>query len=109
MIEITPKRLYQIGFYCFFIVALMGVINFIVYFQVNNIFSKISSFASLIFNFALAFFFKYMLSLEPQIEEGEATDDINQLIKEVSNGGKSGVQGEKQTHRTTKRSRHIKA
>lgn len=111
MIEITPARLYKIGFVCFFIIGIMGLLNYVNSFFAISIWSKIGGLFSLAFNFALAFFFKYMISLEPSFEETEATDDINKLIKEVTNGGgktNSRIQGKDGSNRSSKRSRSTK-
>lgn len=87
-LEITPKQLYVIGIFCFSIAGLANLVNFFIFFGQTNIFSKIATLGGIIFNFALVGLFKYLLSLEPKITDEVASDDIDEIIKEVTNGGK---------------------
>jgi hypothetical protein len=88
MLEITTKNFYIIGMVSFFIIAITGIINFIIYFAVNNIWSKIGGAFTIIFNIAVALFFYYLLSLEPKIESIAGSDDIDEIIKEMNKGDK---------------------
>lgn len=89
MIEITPRRLYIIGMWCFLIVGVTQTVSYVLNFPILNIWSKIGNAGTLIFNFALAGLFKYLLTLEPQEEEEiiAESDDINEIIKEVTKEG----------------------
>lgn len=83
MLEITPKRLYIIGMCSFAIVAICSIANLMLSWGFLNAWSKIGTLASIIFNFSLAGFFYYMLSLEPKITEEVQSEDIDEIIKEV--------------------------
>lgn len=84
MIEITPKRLYQIGFYCFIIAGLANSWSFVGNFAYTSLATKVAALAGIVFNFALAGLFSYMLSMETQIENVAQSDDIDEIIREVS-------------------------
>lgn len=83
MIEITPKRFYITGIICFSIIAVFNIANFIAFFSATNFFSKMSSLGGIVFNIALVGFFFFLLRQEPAMEEVAASDDIEEIIKEV--------------------------
>lgn len=73
------------GVISFLIIGLMNTINFIIFWSINNIFSKISGFMGIIFNIALVLFFNYLRNLEPTYSEEYASDDIEEIIKDIKN------------------------
>ena len=87
MIEITPRKLFGIGIFCFSITALTNIANFIIYYQTANIFSKINTIASLIFNLALVASFVYLRKITPvQNTEFKADPkEIEEALNEFSN------------------------
>lgn len=83
-IEITQERFFKIGMWCFFIIAMMNILNFFYTIKYHNIFTVISSWASIIFNLALVGFFYYLYSqTTPQITEEYADNSIDDLIKQI--------------------------
>lgn len=88
MIEITTKRFYVIGIVCFSIIGIANIFSFLIAFPYSHIPAKVASIGGIIFNFALVGLFKYLLDLEPKEEVVATSDDIDEIIKEVSNGKK---------------------
>lgn len=84
MIEINTKRLYIIGIFCFSIIGIANFVSFTLTFSVTSIWAKVAALGGIIFNFALVFFFKYLLSMEPQITDEVESDDIDEIIEEIS-------------------------
>lgn len=87
MIEITPIRLYRLGAICFSIIAMSNTVLFLMNFENFGFFSATSTLANIIFNYALAYFFYYMLKNSQQeslIFENNTDFDniINKLEKE---------------------------
>lgn len=83
-LEITQERFFKIGVWCFLIIGLMNIGIFIENYKYLNFYSITSSWASIIFNFALSGFFYYLLKqTSPQIEEEYASEDIKELLQEV--------------------------
>jgi hypothetical protein len=84
-INITPERLYKVGFWCFFIIFLTGLFNFFIIFEQLNIASIIGTVAQLTFNLILALFFRYMIKSSGNFTEIPEPEDIEEIIKEVKN------------------------
>lgn len=84
MIEITPKKLYIIGIFCFSIIGIANLYSFFQFFAATTIANKVASMGGIIFNFAMVGLFYYLLSMEPQITTVAESDDIDEIIKEVS-------------------------
>ena len=78
--EIKMSTFYKVGIACFSIIFLMGLINFAIYFNVNNVFSKISSLATLVFNFVLILVFKTLLGSVAQAE-GSGSEELKELME----------------------------
>lgn len=83
MIEITPKRLYIIGMVCFSIIGICNLYILLLNIKVSTFPASVASIAGIVFNFALVGLFKYMLSLEPTYTDEYASDDVNEIIKEL--------------------------
>lgn len=90
--EFTQKQFYQVGMYSFIVVAICMIANFLIFYEVNNIFSKISQIATIIFNFALVLFFRKLLDdvvrseemiklMQAQINENTDVKDIVTNLK----------------------------
>lgn len=90
MIEITPKRLYIIGIFSFIVVGVANSVGLIQNWEFVSIWGKIASIGGIIFNFTLVGLFKYLLDLEPKVEIIAKSDDIDQIVKEISKNGKRG-------------------
>lgn len=89
MIEITPRRLFKIGFFCFSIAGAAQFAGLVINFNVLNIFSKISTIANLIFTIAVVFSFSYLLDNTPKETVGsQEPEDITEIIKEFKKNGK---------------------
>ena len=84
MIEINTKNFYIIGIICFIVIGLANIANLILTFSILTFPGKIASIGGIIFNFALVGLFYYLLSMEPQISEVAASDDIDEIIEEIS-------------------------
>jgi hypothetical protein len=82
-IQINPKQFYTIGIVSFAIIGLMNLVNFFIFWGINNIFAKISSVFMILFNFSLVLFFNYLRNLEPIEETITESDDINEIIKKM--------------------------
>jgi hypothetical protein len=93
MREITQKEFYQVGFYTFIVVAFCMIANFFIFYEINNVFAKISQIATLIFDIALILLFKRMLGeaeraenmlklMEAQINE---KSDVKDIVKKIKN------------------------
>lgn len=110
MIEITPKRLYIIGIFSFLIVGISNSVSLIQHFQALSIWGKLASIGGIIFNFALVGLFKYLLDLEPKVENVAQSDDIGEIIEalnqnETKTKREQGISGKKRANTHTKRSR----
>lgn len=87
-LKINPKQFYTVGIYSFIVIAVFNFLNFLISFSKINLFSKIAMFAGIIFNVALVLFFNYLRSMEPVEETLAQSDDIDEIIKEISKGKK---------------------
>jgi len=76
-LNIDMETFYKVGIGAFSVIFLMGLINFFIFFQTANIFSKISSIAQLIFNIALILVFRMLLGTV----ENEG-GDMGELLEE---------------------------
>ena len=85
-LEITPKQLYIIGIFCFSVIGIANSVSLILTWSMSVIWGKLASIGGIIFNFAMVGLFNYLLGLEPKVTDEVASDDINEIIKEVSNG-----------------------
>jgi hypothetical protein len=87
MIKVDPKLFYMSGVICFGLVAICGLINYFVYFNQYNLFSKVSSLASVVFNFFLTGFFYYLLKTQvsslpaDNTNLSEALEEFNKNVK----------------------------
>lgn len=81
MIAIDPKLFYKTGIVCFSIVALCNLANYVIFFNDLNAFSKLGNGAGLVFNFALAGFFYYLLKNQASSLPGEEVneEDLNEV------------------------------
>lgn len=85
--EITPKRLYKIGVFCFAVAGLANFGDIVFYPEKYSLFSMIASiFVGVLFNLGMAGLFYYLLKNSPKMEEVQASDDIDEIIKEVQSG-----------------------
>lgn len=86
MIEITPQKLLSIGIVCFSIVVAMGLINYVINFNVMNIWGKIGTAFNIFFQIALALSFIYLKKITPDMTPTapEPQEDLSELIKEAS-------------------------
>lgn len=83
-LEISIETFYKVGMFSFTIIALMAIINFYLYWSVNNLFSKISGIASIIFDIALVFMFNYLRNMSnPEIETVAESEDIDEIMKQL--------------------------
>lgn len=91
MIQVTPTVFYKSGVVCFSIVAIGNLIMYVNYWNVNNILTKITSGASLAFNFILAGFFYYILSQlkATSVNSGENQEELNEAIEEFKKNGRA--------------------
>lgn len=83
MIELTPRRFYITGIICFLVIGIFNSINYITYFNQVNLYSKIASLFGIVFNFALALFFKYLLSQDPAQISIMQGGDIDEVIEDL--------------------------
>lgn len=92
-IKINMSQFYLTGIVCFAIIGVMNLTNFFIFYEINNVFGRISSFFGVVFNFALVLFFNYLrgMSGDPEYSEEYASEDINQIIKDISKGKKKNV------------------
>lgn len=82
--EITPSRFYRIGMWSFVVIAMAKIANFFLFWGINNFWDKMGSLAGIIFNLVIIGFFKYLLSLEPKEDVVASSDDIDEIIDEIS-------------------------
>jgi len=61
VIEINEERLIKVGFWCFLIIFISGIINYFMFFNTYNFWTKIGSGVGLVFNAALTLFFYTLL------------------------------------------------
>lgn len=95
-IKIEPETFYKVGFWCFTVIFFMQIGNFFYLIEFQNFFTTISTIAGLIFNATLALFFRYLWTQSaPQMSEEYASDDIEDIIKEVKKKGKNEKRGRK--------------
>lgn len=82
--QIEPELFYKVGMYCFIIIGIMNFLNYFYFLRVQTIFSSISSFTGIIFNFALAGFFYYLLKQSsPEISTEYASDNIKEILEQI--------------------------
>lgn len=83
-LEISPETFYIVGMVSFSIIGLMSIFNLILGWYLSNIYSKISSLANIIFDFALVLMFNYIKNMStPQVETEYASDDVNEIITKL--------------------------
>jgi len=87
-LEITPKQFYTVGVWSFLIMGVGNTVNLLAFWSANNFWGKISGIGGVVFNFALVLFFNYLLNLEPSVENVAQSDDIGEIIEQVSGGKK---------------------
>ena len=80
---IDAIKFYKIGIGCFLIIAIASFANFFIFYdQYLNILAKISSLASIFFNFTLAGFFYYLLKTQTSNLPGDTREDVDEAIRE---------------------------
>jgi len=72
--------------FCFSVIGIANSVSLILTWSMSVIWGKLASIGGIIFNFAMVGLFNYLLGLEPKVTDEVASDDINEIIKEVSNG-----------------------
>ena len=83
---IDQDKLYKLGLICFTVIAICGVCNFFIFYEVNNWPSRISSAFSTLFNFGLAGFFWYLIKTSGISQEYSNT--AKEIEKEFKETGK---------------------
>jgi hypothetical protein len=84
MIEITPERFYKTGIACFLIIGLFNLANFAANFGHYNFYGKVSTTASIIFNFTLVGFFFFLYKQGKGItEEVDTSAELEKVIAEL--------------------------
>lgn len=89
--EINQQSFYTIGIWAFLIIGVANFANYLLLWPINNIFSKISGAAGIIFNFALVFFFNYLRGSIPVEEKIAESEDIDEIIKEIEKKGNNTI------------------
>lgn len=84
MIEINPKVFYISGVICFGLVAVCSLINYFIYFETYNLYSKIGTLASVVFNFMLFGFFYWLLKSQTSGLPKEDPNDIQADLEEFN-------------------------
>lgn len=83
-LEISPETFYMVGIASFSIIGLMAIINLVLAWRVSNFYSKSSSIASIIFDFALVLMFNYIRGMSsPQVDNLAESDDIDDIIEQL--------------------------
>ena len=89
-LQITPDLFYKVGFGCFTVISICSFFNLALNWAILNIFSKISSMASLIFNLALVGFFYYLIKTQSiaqtSVMPGLSEEDIQNAFEEAKEG-----------------------
>lgn len=76
--QINMVQFYNLGMVCFTVIALASSFNLLNSWSDITFWSRLSSMASVIFNFGLVFFFNYLKSTAPKPEvEKEVPKDID--------------------------------
>jgi len=77
-VQINMKQFYTLGIACFLIVATASTFTLITHWSILAFQNKISSTASVIFNFGIVLFFRYLLSTLPGEQVApEKVEEIN--------------------------------
>ena len=82
-LQITPKQLYIIGIFCFIVMGFANTMSLIFSWPAMIIWAKVASIGGIIFNFAMAGLFNYLLGMEPKITDEVKSEDIDEIIKEI--------------------------
>lgn len=97
-LEINQESFFKVGRICFLIIGIANIFSYFLNLSNQNFFSTIAAWASIIFNFALAGFFQYLLNQakqsEPQITEEYQSDDISEIIEQIKKKNKKVVNRE---------------
>lgn len=90
-IQITQETFFKVGIVCFFVIGCANIANYFYNLSIQNPFTTISSWAIIIFNFALSGFFYFLYKqLTPDITEEYQSEEIEDIIKQVKEGGDRG-------------------
>lgn len=96
-IEIDPPFFFKVGMWCFILIGVFSILNFFSGVHVHTLWSGLSTWVSIFFNFIVAGFFHYMLKQSaPQVTTEYESNDISELIKEVKKNAnnKEGTDGD---------------
>jgi len=82
--EFTTTTFFKLGIFCFIVIALMSLIELYISFEYMTIYGIIRSLIYILFYSGLSYYFYFMLKQQqPQVSYGEASDDIDEIIKQV--------------------------
>jgi len=96
--QIKMETFYRIGVICFLVIAIANIFTLKILWEEAVFSGKITSIASILFYFALAMFFNYLLNMSrPDVTTQYASDDVEDIIREIK-----GVTNDKHT-RTKKK------
>jgi len=84
-IEITQDLFYKFGIWCFFIMALGNIYSLVQWWGGLDWGTRCMKLASIVFNFLLVFFFKYLKgSTQPQEAPSITDEDMSKVLDELA-------------------------
>lgn len=93
--QLNPRQFYGTGIACFLIIGLASAFSLIIHIKVLDVFSIISGVFGTVFDFAMVFFFNYLLGTTPKETIEEASDDINEILEKVKDKDEKKKSGKK--------------
>jgi len=84
--EITPQRLFNIGFWCFLAMGVFNTLSLKLSYDKLDVFAVLASLTNIFFQFIVALSFLYLLKQMQPVQEQVSDTEIQQLIKEAKNG-----------------------
>lgn len=95
-IQVSPELFFRVGMWCFLLIGIFNILNYFYLAGSHNIFSTLSSWIYIVFNFILALFFRYLYNQQvPQVSEDFASDDVEEIIKTLKREKKESVNEQK--------------
>jgi len=81
---IDTKLFFKTGIFTFLIIGLCDFANFFIFFETNNIYSKVGTLARVFFDFITSGFFYYLLKTQTSSLQADTSEELKEALGEFN-------------------------